>query len=427
MKAQRIRRHYDHRFREFVRETGNVELAVKKGVPRSTARDWAHLSSPEVVTLDVAAMSEHELREEILALRERNAMLLAVLRLVVVLIKVCEVSLVRRRVPSDKKKRLLLRAIGRSSQVLSVRNTLRILGLSKTRYHAWKREEECELEDASSCPQSHPQQLTAEERDVVKDMVTSEEYRHVPTSTLAVLAQRLGKVFASASTWHRLVRLHGWRRPRKRMHPDKPRLGIRASAFDEIWHVDTSVVRLLDGTRAYLYAVIDNFSRRILAWRVSESFDPTNTLAILLEAGKSTASRDGTPMLLADGGVENRTGAINDLVDSGVLRRVLAQIEIACSNSMIESWWRQLKHQWLFLNSLDSAKSVRRLAEFYVGEHNSVLPHSAFRSQTPDEMYFGAGNRVPEELEARRKEARAHRLAVNRARSCRVCEAPGAG
>ena len=211
------------------------------------------------------------------------------------------------------------------------------------------------------------------------------------------------------------------------MHPDKPRLGIRASAFDEIWHVDTSVVRLLDGTRAYLYAVIDNFSRRILAWRVSESFDPTNTLAILLEAGKSTASRDGTPMLLADGGVENRTGAINDLVDSGVLRRLLAQIEIACSNSMIESWWRQLKHHWLFLNSLDSAKSVRRLAEFYVGEHNSVLPHSAFRGQTPDEMYFGAGNRVPEELEARRKEARAHRLAVNRARSCRVCEAPGAG
>jgi transposase InsO family protein len=34
-----------------------------------------------------------------------------------------------------------------------------------------------------------------------------------------------------------------------------------------MWHIDTTVIRLLDGTRAYLHAVIDNFSRRILAWR----------------------------------------------------------------------------------------------------------------------------------------------------------------
>ena len=38
-----------------------------------------------------------------------------------------------------------------------------------------------------------------------------------------------------------------------------------------MWHVDTTVIRLLDGTRAYLHAVIDNFSRRILAWRVVEA------------------------------------------------------------------------------------------------------------------------------------------------------------
>src|SRR5467141_1414397 len=35
-----------------------------------------------------------------------------------------------------------------------------------------------------------------------------------------------------------------------------------------MWHIDATVIRLLDGTRAYLHAVINNFSRRILAWRV---------------------------------------------------------------------------------------------------------------------------------------------------------------
>ncbi len=421
MEAQRIRRRYDHRFREVVRETGDIELAVRNGVPRSTARDWSRLASPKVITLDVASMSDDELRKEVIELSERNARLFAILRMVVVLLKVCEVSLRHRRVPDGDKKRLLIRAVDHSRSVLSFRKALLVIGLSKTRYHEWKREEECELEDASSCPQSHPQQLTAEERQVVKDMVISDDYRHVPTGTLAILAQRIGKVFASPSTWQRLVRSNGWRRPRKRVHPAKPRLGIRASSPDEIWHVDTTVVRLLDGSHAYLYAVIDNFSRRILGWRVSERFDPTNTLEILLEAGSGVDAADSPPTLLADSGVENRTKAVDKLVESGAIRRVLAQVEIACSNSMIESWWRSVKHQWLFLNQLDSVASLRRLVGFYVAEHNNQLPHSAFRGQTPDEMYFGTDGHVPGDLDVKRKEARAARMAANRARSCRVC------
>ncbi len=197
MEARRIRRRYDHRFREIVRETGDVELAVRKGVPRSTARDWSRLASPKVITLDVASMSDDELRREVIELRELNARLLAVLRLVVVLLKVCEVSLRHRRVPDGDKKRLLIRAVDHSKCVLSFRKALLVIGLSNTRYHEWNRDEECELDDVSSCPQSRPQQLTVKEREIVKGMVISDDYRHVPTGTLAVLAQRLEKVFAS--------------------------------------------------------------------------------------------------------------------------------------------------------------------------------------------------------------------------------------
>ncbi len=390
-------------------------------MPRSTARDWSRIAPPVVITLDVASMSEQELRKEVAQLRERNARLQAILRLIVVLLKVCEVSLVRRRLPNAQKKQALLRVVERSTEVLPLQKALRLIGLSKSRYYSWKWEEECELDDSSSCPHAHPQQLTPEERSVVKDMVTDDDYRHVPTGTLALLAQRLGKVFASPSTWHRLIRIHGWRRPRKRIHPAKPRLGIRASAPNEIWHIDTSVVRLIDGNHAYLYAVIDNYSRRILGWRVSENFDPTNTLAILLEAGGWTDSTESPPTLLADNGIENKTKAINELVNSGALQRIFAQTEIACSNSMIEAWWRTLKHQWLFLNNLDSVSALRRLVDFYISEHNMRLPHSAFRGQTPDEMYFGTGTDIPSDLDAQRKEARATRMAVNRERSCRVC------
>src|SRR5262249_56160596 len=91
---------------------------------------------------------------------------------------------------------------------------------------------------------------------------------------------------------------------------------------------------------------------------------------------------------VADGGVENVNAQVDELITTGVLHRVLAFTELQFSNSMIEAWWRSLKHQWLFLHSIDSAITVRRLVAFYVNEHNRVLPHAAFHGQTPDEMYF---------------------------------------
>ena len=95
--------------------------------------------------------------------------------------------------------------------------------------------------------------------------------------------------------------------------------------------------------------------------------------------------------------------------------------EISFSNSLIESWWRALKHQWLYLNSLDTVATVRKLVSFYVAEHNTRLPHSAFKGQTPDEMYFGEGDQIPEELEVARHEARRARMQENRALSCALC------
>jgi hypothetical protein len=119
--------------------------------------------------------------------------------------------------------------------------------LSSARYHEWNDSERCELDDRSSCPKTLPHQLTQDEVNTIRDMVTSPEFRHVPTSGLAQLAQRLGRVFASSATWHRLVRLHQWRRCRQRVHPAKPKVGIRATRANEIWHVDTTMIRLLDG------------------------------------------------------------------------------------------------------------------------------------------------------------------------------------
>jgi hypothetical protein len=416
----RTQRRYDHRLRELVRTTKDMDYAVQRGVPRSTARSWLTEPNVDVVTVDVLDMDALRLQQEVLQLRARLQKLIALLRVLFVVFRMSGYSLNQARLPNGSHKRALLRAIDRSRSALPLRSVLRVIRLSQSRYHGWNRKEHCALDDRSCCPRSSPQQLTAAEVSAIQELATSEDYRHVSTGTLARLAQRLGKVFASASTWYRLVLDHNWRRPRQRVHPAAPKVGIRASRPNEIWHIDTTLIRLLDGSRAYLHAVVDNFSRRVLAWKVAGTFDPTATVEILLAASKGISS--GQPMLLVDGGVENFNGAVDELIGSGMLNRVLAGTEIAFSNSLIESWWRVLKHQWLYLNSLDTVGAVQKLVAFYAQEHNTRLPHSAFRGQTPDEMYFETGTEVPSQLETARRIARDARAEANRKRTCSACE-----
>jgi len=414
----RSRRSYDHRIREIVCRTGNPRIFQHLRIPRSTTASWLARGRRSVVSLDwqhdmASVLDDNE------RLKRRVERQTAIIRLLVVLLKLSGFRLDEQRLPDGAGKAKVLRAVDRCKGALSLESTLRLARLSPARYHAWKRaEERCELDDRSSCPRSHPTQLTPTEVSTIKEMVTATGYRHMPLRTLSLYAQRAGYVFASATTWAKLVRQRGWRRPRRRVYPEKPKTGIRAAYPNEYWHIDVTVIRLLDDTKCYL---IDNFSRRLLSWRLARRLDPVTTCEILKEAGNSLQR---TPTVVADSGVENVNTGVEQLISDGVVRRVLAQVEVSFSNSMIEAFWRSLRHQWLYLHSLESFGQLEQLIDFYVREHNTQMPHHAFVGQTPDEIYFGRVDGVRGHLTAARHQARRARMEANRGESCRACALP---
>ncbi|MGC9986726.1 MAG: DDE-type integrase/transposase/recombinase [Polyangia bacterium] len=195
---------------------------------------------------------------------------------------------------------------------------------------------------------------------------------------------------------------------------------MRAAKPNGVWHIDTTILKLLDGTKAYLRAVIDNYSRKILAWAVTAQLEPTTTGHLLFAASKHLVCA-GQPVLYVDSGVENINSAVDAALFAACLNRVLAQVEVAFSNSMIEAFWRSLKYQWLYLNSLDTIERLRTLVAFFMEQYNTQMPHPAFSGQTPDEMYFGTAVDLPAELAAARSKAREERLAANRAMPCNQC------
>ena len=62
---RRQQRTYDHRLRELVRETGDLTIATRLGVPRSTAAGWLRRPPQDVVTLHVLELREKQLQAEV--------------------------------------------------------------------------------------------------------------------------------------------------------------------------------------------------------------------------------------------------------------------------------------------------------------------------------------------------------------------------
>ena len=129
-------RRYDHRLRELVQSTGNIQHAIRRGVPRSTAHGWLKSPRAEVVTVGATDMDVLRLQQELLTLRRRVAKLIALLRLLGPLLRLSGFSLAGTRIPNGAVKHTLMRAIERSTAVLLLHIVLRVLRLSHSRYHS---------------------------------------------------------------------------------------------------------------------------------------------------------------------------------------------------------------------------------------------------------------------------------------------------
>ena len=420
---------YDHRLRQAVWERQDPHLFPELHIPRSTLAGWRRDPPPEVVTADCLVTNDLALALRVKKLERRCGVLTAMVRLLLTLVRVQGLGLDGGRLPDGGARARILRAIDAATRVLPLRAALQVLRLSPARYRAWRRAARgCDLDDRSSCPKSSPMVLTAVELATMREMVTSPDYRHMSLGCLALFAQRQGKLYAAPSTWRAIVRERGWRRPRQRIHPARPKVGIRADVPNAVWHIDTTFIRLLDGTKLYLQGIIDNFSRRILCWSLKEKLEPkVTTCELLREAAATLPPGAAPPQLMVDGGIENLNESVDNLVAENLVRRVVAQVDLRESNSLIERWWRSLKHSWLFLHALDTPVTVRRLVAFYVQQHNQVMPHWAHKGLTPDEVYFSTGDGIRERLRQEHANALLARIKVNQDLTCETCDAAGPG
>ena len=378
-----------------------------------------------MISLPQLDRPENELVKENLILKKRLAMAESQFTLLKSTIRIFGFQIQYQRLPSAPDKENIISAIRQARKFLPLLVCLETIGLSIQRFQHWRKKQiQCLLQDQSSCPRSVPFRLTQDELMSIKHFYTSKEYAHFSVLSLSLLAKRMGRVFAAPSTWRKVVQDLGLKKPSKRIYPPKPKLGIRATFPNQLWHMDMSIIRAQDNTKVFIQSIIDNYSRCVLAWKVSTSYGGKHTTNLIKEAIRFAHESGfrGSPTIMMDKGCENINNDVDRLVEVKAIKRIIAQIDIAFSNSMVERLFYRLKHKHLYNIYLGQFHDVEKAVSFYFNESNHNIPLLALKGATPIEVYSGSWtNGKVTELRKQSTEARARRLKINQTFSCGSC------
>jgi putative transposase len=159
--------------------------------------------------------------------------------------------------------------------------------------------------------------------------------------------------------------------------------GVAVTRPNQVWSTDITYIRLARGF-AYLVAIIDWYSRRVLAWRVSNSMDTSFCVDCLEDALR----HHGVPEVFnSDQGSQFTSQAFTD-----VLKREGVKISMdgrgrALDNIFVERLWRTVKYEDVYLKGYaNMAELTVGLAQYFVF-YNTERPHQSLGYKTPEEVY----------------------------------------
>jgi putative transposase len=159
---------------------------------------------------------------------------------------------------------------------------------------------------------------------------------------------------------------------------------LAVDAPNVAWCTDITYIRISGGF-VYMVAVMDWYSRKILAWRLSNSLDSR----FCLEALEEAFEHYGAPQVFnTDQGAQFTSNEWIKALEERKVRISMDGKGRATDNAFIERFWRSLKYEEVYLHEYDTMAKARRRIRSYVEHYNAARPHSGNAGKTPDSCYI---------------------------------------
>ena len=159
--------------------------------------------------------------------------------------------------------------------------------------------------------------------------------------------------------------------------------GLAITRPDQVWCADITYIRMERGF-LYLVAIMDWYSRKVLAWRLSNTLEADFCVAALKEA----LATYGPPEIFnTDQGSQFTSSDWIDVLNEAKVKISMDGKGRWIDNRMIERLWRSLKYECVYLRAFETGSQARDGIGKWLAYYNAERPHSTHGILTPDEVH----------------------------------------
>jgi putative transposase len=159
---------------------------------------------------------------------------------------------------------------------------------------------------------------------------------------------------------------------------------VRVERPDQVWAADITYIPMARGF-VYLVAVLDWYSRRVLAWRLSNTLSTDCCLDTVREA----LHRHGRPEIFnTDQGCQFTSSEFTGLLKDNAIAISMDGKGCWRDNVFVERLWKSVKYEEVYLKAYDGIADAKANLDAYLRFYNGRRPHSSLDGMTPDAFYF---------------------------------------
>jgi len=368
-------------------------------IPKSTLHRFRNTDYSDIFGIELAQSLERNelIIRELLQCKSALTVSKCIIKIKNTLIRIKESS-----ISSFQKMKEIVSVINDVRDSISLDTACEHFAISRSAFHSWNFQVKNYCYDSfiGKCLRRWPNQLSLSSVETIKALCEDDMFKGWPIVSIAHYARRAGLLNISIHTWYKYAKMIGIStKPPKCIK--KRRTGIRAIMPHQFWHADVSVFRTMDNVKAYIYLIVDNYSRAILSWRVSLKLSADIRLDTIKNSyDKYIHDPSDDVQLIVDGGSENNNSIVDEYISSPFvsIKKIIAQQDIVFSNSMVEAVNKIVKYRSLFLYNIPDIHALQKHLERFVPVYNDIRPHHSLKGLTPSEVLAGLRPDNPDHL-----------------------------